>query len=188
MRKLILLAMTCLLTSVIASAQEEEQVTEDRAEILDKLVFGGNIGGGFSNGWSINLSPTVGYKITNTTIAGVGMSYIYRDFNSDFYANRSVFYVTGGRVFAQQLLFNNIYARGEYEYLDYSLRLYSNDGRLINESRGQAPGLLLGGGYTTSFGYGLGFNMEVLYNVIYRADISPYPSPLVIRGGFMFGF
>lgn len=187
MRKYFLLVITCFLISSFAFAQEEES-TDSKGEILDKLVFGGNIGGGYSNGWNLNISPTVGYKLTNSTVAGVGVSYIYSDFNNSYYSYRSKFNVTGGRVFLQQLLINNLYARAEYEYLDYSIRLFSNDGRIVSETRGQAPGLLLGGGYTTSFGYGLGFNMELLYNVMYRADVSPYPSPIIIRGGFMYGF
>ena len=182
------LLLTCLLISFTAFGQEEERQSDRDNQILEKLVFGGNVGGGYANGWNINISPTVGYRVTNTTIAGLGVSYIYSDFNSPFFANRSTFNVTGGRLFVQQLLFQNLYAQAEYEYLDYSLKIRSSDGRVLSESSGQAPGLLLGGGYTTSFGYGLGFNMEILYNVLYQVGVSPYPSPFIIRGGLMYGF
>jgi len=182
------LLLTCLLISFTAFGQEEEEQSDRDYQILEKLVFGGNVGGGYANGWNINISPTVGYRVTNTTIAGLGVSYIYSDFNNPFFANRSTFNVTGGRLFVQQLLFQNLYAQAEYEYLDYSLKIRSSDGRVISESSGQAPGLLLGGGYTTSFGYGLGFNMEILYNVLYQVGVSPYPSPFIIRGGLMYGF
>lgn len=170
-------------------AQEEgEEVQKEESKILDKLVLGGNIGGGYANGWNINLSPTLGYKVTSGTILGLGVSYIYSDFNSPFYQNRSTYKVTGGRAIAQQLLFNGLYAQGEFEYLMYNTKIRTDDGRVINEFEGQAPGLLLGGGHSSNFGRGVGFTIEVLYNVLYRQGVTPYSSPLVIRGGFMFGF
>lgn len=189
-KKYTFLLLACLLISITVFAQEEEENNDQGNEILQKLVFGGNVGGGYANGWNINLSPTIGYKVTNTTIAGVGFNYIYSDFNNPYFsANRTTYTTTGGRLFIQQLLFQNLYAQAEYEYLDYSLKVRSRgDGRVIDEITGQAPGLLLGGGYTTSFGYGLGMNIEVLYNVLYKEGISPYPSPLIIRGGLMYGF
>lgn len=179
----------CLMISFMTFAQEEEEKDDgNETPFIEKLVFGGNVGGGYANGWNINLSPTVGYRLTNSTIAGVGVSYIYSDFNNPFFNERSTFNVTGGRLFVQQLLFQNLYAQAEFEYLNYSLKLRTSDGRVLSESSGRAPGLLLGGGYTTSFGYGLGFNMEILYNVLYQVGVSPYPSPFIIRGGLMYGF
>lgn len=166
----------------------EVETPKDEESILKKLVFGGNVGAGYANGWNINLSPTVGYKLTKSTIAGVGVSYLHSDFRNPYYANRTTYNSTGGRIFAQQLLFQNLYAHVEYEYLSYEIKVRTSDGRIVNQFEANAPGFLLGGGYTTSFGNGIGFTTEVLYNVLYRAGISPYATPLVFRGGLMFGF
>jgi hypothetical protein len=184
---LLLLASFCF--AISGFAQEEEENNDEGNQILEKLVFGGNVGGGYSNGWNITLSPTVGYRVTPTTIAGVGVSYIYSDFTRQWDGLRLTTNVTGGRVFAQQLLFQNLYARGEYEYLTFTERLRDDLGRTISEAELQAPGLLVGGGYSTQFGgSGIGFTVEVLYNVIYKAETSPYPSPFIFRGGLMYGF
>lgn len=187
-KKYSLLLLACFCFAISGFAQEEEENNDEGNQILDKLVFGGNVGGGYSNGWNITLSPTVGYRVTPTTIAGVGVSYIYSDFTSQFYNTRVTQNVTGGRIFAQQLLFRNLYARGEYEYLSFTQEVTAANGRKETFEQ-TAPGLLLGGGYTTQFGSsGLGVTFEVLYNVIYQADRSPYPSPFILRGGLMFGF
>ncbi len=184
-----LLLLACFCFVVSGFAQEEEDNDEEGNEILEKLVFGGNIGLGYSNGFNITLSPTVGYRVTNTTIAGVGFTYIYSDFTNRWDGLRWTQNVTGGRIFAQQLLFQNLYARGEYEFLNFTATVRDESGRLLSENELEAPGLLLGGGYGTQFGSsGLGFTFEVLYNILYQADRSPYPSPLIMRGGVVFGF
>lgn len=184
-----LLFLACFCLAITGFAQEGESDNDEGNKILDRLVFGGNLGGGYANGFNINVSPTVGYRITNTTIAGVGVSYIYSDFTNRWDGLRWTQNVTGGRLFAQQLLFQNLYARGEYEYLAFTAKIRDDSGRILNESELEVPGLLFGGGYSTQFGgSGLGFTFEVLYNILYKAENSPYPSPLVIRGGLMFGF
>jgi len=184
-----LLLLACFCFVISGFAQEEEEDDGEGNEILEKLVFGGNIGGGYANGWNVTLSPTVGYRVSPTTIAGVGVSYIYSDFTNRWDGLRWTQNVTGGRIFAQQLLFQNLYARGEYEYLTFTATIRDETGRTISENELQAPGLLIGGGYTSQFGSsGLGFTFEVLYNVIYQADRSPYPSPFILRGGLMYGF
>jgi hypothetical protein len=191
-KKYSFLLFTLLLVSSLSFAQtaevEEDNSKDSEKSILDKLVFGGNVGIGYSNGWNINLSPTIGYKVTPTTILGVGITYIHSDFRNPWDGLRWTQDVTGARVFGQQLLFGNLYAHAEGEYLTFTAKITDETGRIIDKREIQAPGLLLGGGYSTSFGYGLGFTFEVLYNVLYRADTSPYPSPIVFRGGLMFGF
>jgi hypothetical protein len=188
---LLILAFLFIATISFAQTAEtrETESKDDGESILNKLVIGGNVGAGYANGWNINLSPTIGYKLTNSTVVGVGITYNYADFNNPFYNNnRTTYNTTGGRVFVQQLLFQNLYAHVEYEYLSYEVRVRSNDGRVVSQFEATAPGLLLGGGYSSSFGNGLGFTTEILYNVLYRSDISPYASPLIFRGGLMYGF
>jgi hypothetical protein len=191
-KKYSFLLLTFLFIATMSFAQTAEIETpkskNNDESILKKLVLGGNVGVGYANGWNLNLSPTVGYKLTNSTIAGIGITYNYADFNNPFYNNRTTYNTTGGRIFAQQLLFQNLYAHAEYEYLSYEVKVRSNDGRIVNQFEATAPGLLLGGGYSSSFGNGFGFTTEILYNILYRSDISPYASPLIFRGGFMYGF
>ncbi len=189
LKKYSYLLLAFLLFAMSSSAQsvDNEQDNGDDS-ILKKLVFGGNIGAGYSNGWNLNLSPTVGYRTTNTSITGIGITYIHSDFKNSWDGLRWTQDVTGARVFAQQLLFGGLHAQAEYEYLTFTAKIRDSSNRIIQEREIQTPGLLLGGGYSQSFGHGLGFTTQVLYNVLYNASTSPYPSPLVIRGGFMYGF
>lgn len=190
-KKYIFLLLIALFIATISFAQTaEKQSKEDDGEsILKSLVLGGNIGIGYANGWNFNLSPTIGYRFTKSTVGGFGITYSYADFSNSYYNNYQTTYnTTGGRIFARQLLFQNLYAHAEYEYLSYEVKVRANDGRIIDQFESTSPGLLLGGGYTTNFGHGLGFVTEVLYNVLYRSGYSPYSTPLVIRGGFMYGF
>ncbi len=185
------LFLVSLAISVTAIAQESEEDDYDGSRegksITDRLVFGGNLGLGYSNGWQINAAPTVGYKITRQFIAGVGVTYLYSDFDNPFSGLRSTQSAVGGRVFGQHLLFQNIYAIAEFEYLDYTIKLRDQLDNILSESELDGTGFFVGGGYTSSFGRGLGVGIEVLYNLTYDSFNSPYASPLVIRGGLMFG-
>jgi len=53
-----------------AFAQQSESFT-------DKLTFGGNFGATFGTVTYVNLSPQVGYKVTERFIPGISATYIY---------------------------------------------------------------------------------------------------------------
>jgi hypothetical protein len=173
--------------------REEDPSPDEKLPFSKRLVFGGNFGLGFSNGWYVNLSPTVGYRVTDNFITGIGGTYIFTQINVAG-SNTSYFqHVYGGNLFARYAPFaktgiqmlSNLYAHSEYQHL-FVVSGARNANGSIRESR-SAPGLLLGGGYTTGFGRGPAFNVDVLYNVLWRSDNSPYPSPLIVRAGFSFG-
>lgn len=186
---LIILFLGC---SLVAFAQEEENEKRDkrpeRTHPLEGIVFGGNVGLGYANGWRINASPSVGYRITDNFIGGVGFNYTYSEFRNPFSQYDEKYTVTGGRAFLQHLIAFNIYAMAEYEYLTGTFTVTDRISNVqVQQGETSAPGLLFGGGYNANFGFGFGGSIEILYNILHTSD-TPYSSPLVYRFGFTLGF
>lgn len=154
----------------------------------ERIVWGGNIFPGYSNGWILDASPLVGYKLTNSTIAGVGVNFFYRSFRSPFDPNRnqSIIRSYGGRAFVMQDLLFGLFAQAEFDYNFRNERVEDAfDNILFSEDR-QAPGLLLGGGYSQRGGR-IGYNLTFLYDVLYSSNNSTRISPVVFRGGIILG-
>lgn len=148
----------------------------------DRLFFGGNLGLNFGSLTFINVSPVIGYRITDDLGAGLGPSYSYYRDNRD----RNFTFEThtyGGRVFAQHRVFESFLAYAEYEMLNMEVPnlLFTE---LVREN---ISSLLLGGGYGMPIGGGgsAAFIM-VLFNVL-DSDYVVYENP-IIRAGFNFGF
>jgi hypothetical protein len=164
-----------------AGAQSAEDIS--KAKFVDRLYFGGNLGAQFGTITSVELSPLVGYRITNDFSAGLGITYIYYkiDYNSGNSFETNIY---GYRLFARHNFLDKFYATTEFENLSLEY-VNINDGRI---SREWIPGLFIGGGYFEPIGRNAGFSIAALYNVIYDDQKSPYNSPWVFRVGFTIGF
>jgi len=149
----------------------------------DRVYFGGNLGLQFGTITNVEVSPLVGYRVTDKFSAGLGVTYIYykieysngQEFETDIY---------GGRIFARRNLTEQIFLYGEFESLNLEFFNTSD----LTVTREWVPGLFLGGGYFMPLGRNAGFSAMALYNVIYDDLKSPYNSPLIIRVGFTVGF
>ena len=52
----------------------------------DKIIYGGSLGFGFSSDfWSLNVSPQIGYKLTDRVHVGAGVGYSYAKRDSDYF-------------------------------------------------------------------------------------------------------
>jgi hypothetical protein len=187
MKKLAFLLLLALFPAIL-SAQEEDDTKpkkagtksdEEKQKILDRLVYGGNVGLNFGNITSIGVAPWVGYRVTDRFIPGIGLSYNYyrMKFPGSPTFETSIY---GGSIWARYFIFENIFAHAEYEVLNGEWEPYYRPGRRYNLSS-----MLVGGGYQQRFGR-LSSYILVLYNVTYSYD-SPYPSPLVLRVGIGIG-
>jgi hypothetical protein len=180
MKKIVIL-LILMITFSICEAQVMIEEGE-KPSVFDRMYFGGGFSLSFGTITSVYVSPIVGYMITRSLSAGVGITYqFYKDDRFDYQTN-----MYGGKLFIRQnlrLLKLPLFLYGEYETLnfEYAEILPTNE---IRYTRDWVPSLLLGGGFFQPFGRRGGFYIAAMYNVIYDDLRSPYNSPWVFRVGF----
>ncbi len=136
-----------------------------------KIFVGGNFGLQFGTITYLDLSPLVGYRISDHFSAGVGVTYQY--LKDNFYnVETNVF---GGRVFGRYFIRQNIFAHAEYNVLN----LQAFD--LYPAQRINVGSLLVGGGYIQRFAKNSGMTVMLLYNLT-PSVYSPYQNPIIQVG------
>lgn len=168
--------------SAFVLGQESTPPPPARTPFRERIFTGGNIGLQFGNVTYIDVSPRVGYKLTEKAAAGIGATYIY--INDKRYKSIGYEYSTdiyGGRVFAQYQLLENILAYSEFEVLNAEVF----DDITYKFSRQNIPSFLAGGGYTSPIGAHSSFVILALWNLL-ESRYSIYQNP-IIRVGFNIG-
>ncbi|MBC7384447.1 MAG: hypothetical protein H7296_15880 [Bacteroidia bacterium] len=156
--------------------KKEQYETQDDKGIFnkDKWTFGGNVGGYFfSGGGFFFAQPLAGYRVTEKTIVGTGITYMYQGINLNgkkYSAN-----IYGPVLFVRQQVLNQLFAHIQYQPINYP-RGYNSADRIWENV------LYIGGGYGGSKGVYIG----ALYNILWMENKSFYGSPLQINFGFMF--
>lgn len=146
--------------------------------LKDKLVYGGNMGLRLGNLTYFEISPQVGYKLSERFIPGVGATYRYIRWNYPGYSiAESTIY--GGSIWGRYFITENIFAYGEYEVLSGEWDPFFRPG-----SRYEITSILVGGGYRQRIGFASTYIL-VLLNLNDSVD-SPYVNP-IIRVGLGFG-
>lgn len=140
----------------------------------DKLVFGGDMGLGFGTVTNINLSPTIGYKVTERYVVGLGPNYMY--YNDNYY--KVTFSIYGGNVFNRFYITDFLFAHLEYQALNAKWDYFIKD-------RFWVYYLWAGGGLSRSIGV-ISTHVLVLWNLTAGPN-SYIPNPQ-IRGGIGIGF
>lgn len=141
----------------------------------DRVYYGGGLGLQFGTLTMINISPDIGYKITQRYSAGIGLRYIY--FADRRYIPAVTSSIYGASVFNRFLITSFLFAHAEYEVLNGAWD-YSTSRRFF------IANVWVGGGIRQSVG-GAGLNLMILWN-INKSPYSPFPSPQ-IRGGISIG-
>src|SRR5688572_11858407 len=77
---------------------QEAQYSEN---FSDRLFFGGNFGLQFGSYTYVDISPMVGYKITERLAAGVGATYIYYSVDDHVYNLNYKTHIYGGSIFSR---------------------------------------------------------------------------------------
>ncbi len=152
----------------------------------DRLYTGGNMGFNVANSWVfLELSPYVGYRVTEDFSVGVGAKYLY--YGSKQWGIRYTIY--GGGVFSRYAFTENLFAHAEFERL--SVPTFNST---INE-RVNANMLFAGAGYSNMLGARSSVQILLLYDFI-QDPYSPYIGsyifgpqgpPIIYRLGFSFG-
>ena len=144
---------------------------------MDKFFTGGNIGFQIGNPTMIDVSPLLGYKITKHTSIGIGASYLYYHFHEVTYNADYISNTYGGRFFAEQTIWRDLFAHGEYEVL--------NGEWGYGTERYNITSVLLGAGYRQLIAGSSSFSIIILWNFNNTYD-SPYTNP-IIRCGVIIG-
>jgi hypothetical protein len=165
---LISLILVCKIALGQGSVQPKESFS-------DRLFFGGNFGLMFGTITYVEISPLVGYRITERLSAGPGVSYIYLQDNR-FGLSTSIY---GGRVFARYNITDYLFGHGEYEVLNRESP-YSLEGRI------NVTSIFVGGGYRQRIGPNSFLSIMGLWN-LNDSEYSIYRNP-IIRMGFSTGF
>lgn len=170
-----------LLISSIAYSQTDEPVEKFK----DKIFFGGGFGMNFGTINYVELSPLVGYKVTDRLSAGIGLTYKY--ISTRGYYSQDDFKTTiyGGRLFGNYLVTENLFPQVEYEVLSLERRYFDFAGGYPNEGRFFFESFFVGAGYRYPIGQNSYMTIILLYNLNHTAN-SPYSQPYVWRMGFNF--
>lgn len=168
---LILFTLLCCFNTVFSQPGEHSD------DWTENISYGGNLGLTFGSQTIVNVSPRIGYWVSDNFVPGIGGTYMYfKDNNSNFSEKRY-----GGSLFGRYFLQENIFAHLEYEALNLTVFSVSRDFQLIEE-RQWIGSLMAGGGY-----YMDGFTISFVYILNHDPDTSPYgTSPIVVSAGVMF--
>ncbi len=149
----------------------------------DRLTYGGNFGATFGSITYVDISPLVGYRLTDRLISGVGLTYIYYRQKYTFSNNTTQVYQTslyGGRVFSQFSVLPNIFVHGELEALNFDYY----DFLAGENTRAWSVSPLAGAGYSSPIGNRGSFRIMALYAFSHNDPKSfYYQQPLIFRVG-----
>ena len=154
----------------------------------DKFFTGGSLGFQFGSVTLIDVSPILGYRLTEKIDVGVGVTYKYfKSYIIDQYTNTQYNFTSniyGGSVFGRYHFTDNFFGHVETEYLNYNIDDYSY-GFKQNKTIG-ITSVFIGGGYRQEMGNNSYLTLMVLYN-LNETQYSPYTNP-IIRIGYTLGF
>lgn len=173
------LAVVCFLVwchLVSIGQTDSTQARPTKSPFAERLVYNGNVGLSLGDITVVNLSPGVGYKVTENFVAGIGGTYLY--YNDRTFQFRTSVY--GGRLYGQYLINSFLFGYGEYEVLNGQFD-YFNPGERIN-----VVSPMIGGGVYQRMGGSAGYYMMVLWN-LNDSRYSPNGRNPIFRAGFAVG-
>ncbi|MDD5508111.1 MAG: hypothetical protein PHD25_07240 [Bacteroidales bacterium] len=164
-------------TLLSAQPHRNDSIPRSRPGFVDRLFVGGTFGVQFGTVTLVDVSPLVGYQISQRLSAAIGIIYQYYDDNYYHYST----HIFGGRTWARcYVLKNALFAHAEYELVNYQPYSYFGDERV------NVGSFLLGGGYTQWIGSRAFMSLTVLWNFT-ESPYSLYDNP-IIQIGFGTGF
>ena len=174
----IVTVITLLLFSFTLFAQVEEPVriegtkkpVKEKPKFSDRLVFGGDIGLSLGTYTYINVSPAIGYRLTDRLTVGLGPMYIYQ--NDKYYNYQSSMY--GGKVLASftvlrstdinpNFQIGNLILHMENEVLN--VEPYNYHIGQLDENRLWIDNFLVGGGLSQAIGSKFNVSVLILWDV-----------------------
>ncbi len=181
--KLLLISLILVIIPGISKAQRSFD---------SKFFTGGNLGLQIGTVTLIDVSPIIGYRLTEDIDIGVGLTYKYYNnknylqYFNNYYGVESNIY--GGSLFARYHITEAIFAHVEVEDLEYSFNDYIiYPTSLVTQKKTvEVPGIFVGIGYRQKLGENSYLTIMLLYN-LNETHYSPYTNPL-LKVGYTIGF
>lgn len=150
-----------LLIIIVVSSIEVYAGNDDEPDVKDlsfkeRLFVGGHIGLQIGDFTFIDVSPLIGYRLTNNLSAGLGLTYQYFHYRHFGYGTHTY----GGNIFARYTVIPQAFIYAEYEMLNLESSYFDLDGR----DRFWEYNYFLGAGYRVRLGRKAYFNLMLLYN------------------------
>ncbi|MEO8150173.1 MAG: hypothetical protein ABI723_21240 [Bacteroidia bacterium] len=156
----------------------------------ERLVFGGFLGAQFGTNTQVNISPIIGYRVTEKLTAGVGITYIY--YKYEYYTGYNQTYTEEDHIFGSSLwgeyrVIPQAFIHVEPGLLNLSVPKLDPYGYYHGDTyRKNIYTFLVGGGYYQAIGSNAGMQFSILWDLV-EDMYSPYQNP-IIRIGFAAGF
>ncbi|MVT10808.1 hypothetical protein [Chitinophaga tropicalis] len=191
--KRLLVCLLLVTAAQLAHAQYYKTDTTSRKGFdASRLIVGGSLGLSFGDYTNINVSPTVGYRISQMFAAGIAINAQYGSerwrFSNGETSQRNQYSIFGGgvwgRVYPLDFLF--IHIQPEANHVSLKSTYYDTDPKTVIKDSYGVPSLLMGGGYTQPMGGRAAFSIMALYDVL-QDDRSPYQKGLILRIGASIG-
>ena len=175
-----LLALVFFAFSYLAQAQSPNILSPSyqNSNGLGGFTYGGNVGINYNTyGFGLDLSPRLGYKITNDLeIAAIVNGSLH---HTEYYRNLSL---SVGPALSYYL--------GRVVYLTTSYQHYfvSQKSKLYNNTYNtEEDALYVGGGYMQQLGDNVYLQIGATYNVLYKSDSSIFSTGFVPNIGIVIG-
>ncbi len=146
----------------------------------DRLFTGGGIGLQIGQLTLIDVSPHLGYFLTDQLALGIGGTYQYYNVRTTYYKYSTS--IWGARTFGRYYIIPEAFAHVEYEYLNYASALIDPYGYFTGDTeRVGVNNVLVGGGYRQSLGGNAWLNLIILWNVN-ESVYTLYDNPIIRMG------
>lgn len=158
-----------------------------------RVFLGGNLGMQFGSVTLIDVSPMIGYRLTESVDLGISLTYKYYNYKDYFYYVQGNKYydletnILGGGFFGRYHFTESFFAHAEVEYLNFNYGNYKvyNNGVVKETQNVDVTSIFVGGGIKQAIGRNSFFTLMILYN-LNETTYSPYTNP-IIRAGFGVG-
>lgn len=168
-----------ILFGLLIGLSATAQISTSAMTQENRWTYGGNVGLGFgsNNYFNVQVSPRVGYRLTEDLEAGVMGSV---SFQSSRYYQSTMF---GVGPFANYYLGRSFFLGTSFQQYFINYREKHTDYKYDKDE----SALYLGGGYMQRISNGAYFQIGVMYNVLWKNNSSIFSSGLVPNIGFVVG-
>ncbi|GAB4454461.1 MAG: hypothetical protein OHK0036_18010 [Bacteroidia bacterium] len=161
---------------------KKESKKQSSFQLSDKITFGGNFAFFTSNSSTfVDISPLIGYKLTNFILVGAGPVYNY--YSEYQYGTRFTFDIYGVRAMGRIYFLESLFFQTGWDLLNRSIYLYNNN--VLQKDRIWVQNIWIGGGVRYMIGSNAYMFTSILFN-LNQNNYSPYPNPY-IQIGFITG-